>query len=276
MKQNIYEIFHLSFPQLAISKEQFERKIHLSSCQCLTAEEDGKLVGFSLIQGNTVMLLCVLSEFRGKGIGSKLLSQSEDAIKQAGFQRAVLGLGEHTYLFQGVPMFCEETVHFFEKRGYKADEISVDMSMPLGTFSKDKCSIRSCAGDVSFRYVTPEEHEQLLSAVKQAEPDWTHYFEHTSCPVLVAVENGEILGFCIVDPDGAPLFADTGEIGCVGVIPSARKRGIGLQMVAAATEELQRKGCKNGFLGFTYLEHWYAKLGYRACIRYWMGEKELD
>ena len=52
MKQNIYEIFHLSFPQLAISKEQFEREIHLSSCQCLTAEEDGKLVGFSLIQGN--------------------------------------------------------------------------------------------------------------------------------------------------------------------------------------------------------------------------------
>lgn len=43
----------------------------------------------------------------------------------------------------------------------------------------------------------------------------------------------------------------------------------------APGEELKNLGCDIAFIGYTYLEKWYGKLGYKTIVRYWMGEKDL-
>lgn len=66
-----------------------------------------------------------------------------------------------------------------------------------------------------------------------------------------------------------------GSVGCVGTIPKKRKLGIGLAMVAKATEELKNHGCDVSWIHFTYLDWWYGRLGYETYLRFWFGYKSL-
>ncbi|MGI5896787.1 MAG: GNAT family N-acetyltransferase [Oscillospiraceae bacterium] len=277
MKECVYQIFQQCFPSIPIHFAAFQRKLNFDDCACKTVQEKGKTVGFSLVQQNGILLLCVLPEYQGRGYGTQLLQKSEELIHAQGFERVTLGSGPSGYLFQGVPVLESRAECFFERFGYEADGTSVDMAMPLAHFSLQSLEIPSCPEGVSCRLIHSEEREKLLAAVLDAQPDWRTYFE-TIDPhmVLIAEQQGEIAGFCIVDENGAPLYDDTtGEIGCVGVVRAARKKGIGLVMAAHATEELKKRGCKNAFLSFTELEHWYSQIGYRTTMRFWMGEKLL-
>lgn len=277
MKECVYQIFQQCFPSIPIHFAAFQRKLNFDQCAIETVQEKGKNVGFSLVQQNGILLLCVLPEYQGRGYGTQLLQKSEELVHAQGFDHVTLGSSPSGYLFQGVPMLEFQTEHFFERFGYEADGTSVDMAMPLEQFSLQSLEIPPCPKQVVFRLLHPEEGEKLLAAVTDAQPDW-HVFFKQSNPhsVLIAEQQGEIAGFCIVDENGAPLCDDTtGEIGCVGVVHAARKQGIGLVMVAHATNELKKRGCKNAFLGFTEREHWYSQIGYRTTMRFWMGEKRL-
>jgi beta-N-acetylhexosaminidase len=54
-----------------------------------------------------------------------------------------------------------------------------------------------------------------------------------------------------------------------------RNRGIGLTLAAYATDVLRREGFRHSYLGYTWLEQWYGRLGYRTFRSFWMGEKAL-
>lgn len=124
---------------------------------------------------------------------------------------------------------------------------------------------------VTFRYAKPEDFPELQSAVKAVDPDWVQFFT-SKTKAFLAVQEGKIVGFTILDnPDRCILSREHnhfGAVGCVGVVPSARDRGIGLAMVARATEEIQKMGCTHCAIHYTYLEQWYQKLGYRTYQKY--------
>jgi len=108
--------------------------------------------------------------------------------------------------------------------------------------------------------------------------EWVQYFKGNGS-FYVAKEEDEIIGFTALSFDDMTLqstgFNKVGNIGCVGVIPSKRKYGLGLTMVARSIAELQKHGVDIGYIHFTHLESWYAKLGYRTFCRFWFGSKEL-
>ena len=56
---------------------------------------------------------------------------------------------------------------------------------------------------------------------------------------LCAVEEGQIVGFVIFQ-----LFTDSGDVNIVEVKPSARRRGIGPQLLTAAVKYLREQGAK--------------------------------
>lgn len=62
--------------------------------------ESGVLTGVCVVHKNTVYLLCVDEEYRGRGIGSGLLTQAEKAVRDAGYPEIAVGAGE-TYLAPG-------------------------------------------------------------------------------------------------------------------------------------------------------------------------------
>ena len=67
--------------------------------------------------------------------------------------------------------------------------------------------------------------------------------------------------------------AKHGSIGCVGTVPEYREKGIGLAMVAHATQILKEAGCDKSFIHYTALEKWYGRLGYETCMAFVLGEK---
>ena len=84
--------------------------------------------------------------------------------------------------------------------------------------------------------------------------------------------NGEIASFCAVEEWENCLLSNgknrVGAPGCVGTVPEFRRRGIGLKMVADVTAILKREGYDVSYIHYTGVARWYAKLGYRTCLRW--------
>ena len=236
----------------------------------------GRLAAFAMVWDNAIALLCVDLPYRNKGIGSRLLSDAQEHIRRTGADKIVLGRGSH-YLLQGVPTTDEKTVPFFEKRGYTAEWTSANMILPLEDYDINSSSIPALPPDISFRFAAAADREALLSAVDDAESHWYGIFENCADPVILAIESGtnRIVGFEIMSKDGGRFLEGAGCIGCIGVIHSAREKGIGRRMVAEGIEWLKTQGSLFVELRYVELVDWYKALGFQVVGWQWMGEKTL-
>ena len=130
---------------------------------------------------------------------------------------------------------------------------------------------------VTFDWYDGDENA-LLRAVGEVEEDWVAYFDgakHVYCATL----GGEIASFCLVDEESECLLSDgkskVGVVGCVGTVPRFRRRGIGLRMVAHASEILRDLHCDLCFIHYTEVAHWYEKLGYKTFLKQVFAKKDL-
>lgn len=258
-----YEIFARCFPELRLTEAQFNELSGMG--QGTLFESEG---GFALVQKNNIRLLCVLPEFRERGIGSGLLAQCEEFIRESGFNRVVLG-GADSELFIGAEL---SSAPFFEKRGYvlggniaemcgEAVALQLHQQAPAGVdFGWEKCGT-----------------ERLSAAVSSVDEDWVQYFGEGEC--FCAYVGGEISSFCLVEDDVTCMFSDghsrVGSVGCVGTVPAFRRRGIGLAMVAEASRILLERRCDRIFIHYTGVYDWYAKLGYQTQLWVRLGGKIL-
>ena len=280
MKSQLYNIYRQCFPSLIIDEKLFLKKINYGVSHIITVKVEGNLIGYSIINRNIILLICVSGQHRRKGFGSRLLEQSEEHIKSIGYDRVLLGYGKN-FLFQGVPIDSEDdriSYEFFKKRGYVSYREIVDMTMELDSYSIDSINIQKPMEGVNLRYANNKDKRALGLLVSEVEPSWCDYYKNTEYPILLACLKDEIVGFCILSTDHffkSSIGDRVGGIGCVGVIPDARGNGIGLYLVAAGTEELKRMGCTTAYISFASSEEWYSKIGYQTYIRFWLGVKKV-
>ena len=71
----------------------------------------------------------------------------------------------------------------------------------------------------------------------------------------------------------ALLGDDLGGLGAVGVAASERGRGIGLALVAGASELLKARGIGHSYIDWTTLVNFYGHLGYAPWREYQMSER---
>lgn len=282
---SMLNIYNKSIPFLQTDLFNFESRLRLTDDSTYYIEEvDSTPVGFAVVNQNSILALCVSPEYQNRGIGSKLLYSAENDIKKRGYKYIVLGCSVKTYLCQGVPYNDHYNCYgFFEKHGYSASWSSIDMVLPLDDFSLEKNQIPTDPDAVVFRYAQKEDQEFLLDSVAKVDPSWCKYYdsakESVKELVYLAEEGGQILGFVMLCQDNMPFAINfngrVGGLGCLGVIPEKREKGIGLQLAARGTHELKQMGCDYSYLGYTWLEDWYGLLGYKRYARFWMGEKEI-
>ena len=274
---SLYSLYTRSFPDYPVSEASFAR-ITDKNAELLTSfDREGNLIGFAVIRGSAVSLLCVAKDHRGCGVGSDLLARAEKHIISGGNKTITLGKGAG-YIFQGVPEDHPEAVSFFRKRGYTADWTSVNMKLDLRSFDREKLMIPPCPADVTFRYAGEADRAELIRAVEIVDPNWLKYYTEPSSPVLLAVRNGAVAGFEIVSANKAKFHFDgetSGSIGCVGVLPSERRNGIGLRMAAEGLAELKKHGCTMSELICVELADWYSRIGFKTMHRQWMGAKTI-
>ena len=275
--RDLYEIYCEAMPRYPLTFSRFDDMISKDGSHLFTAENADKVIGFCVVSGNNIVLLCVKKEYRHSNYGKHLLIMAEGFIS-ASYDEVILGDGG---LFQGVPCDNDEesSVPFFEKRGYDAEWTSVNMGLTLNEKSVSKLKETPRPDGITYRFADDNDREKLLAAVKDAQEDWLPIFEENKdAPVLLAVCGDEIAGFEMVEEYGGMFFSDNEKhsmIGCVGVTHKYRRRGIGLAMTAEGSLSLYEKNCKDIQLLYVERVAWYNKLGYEVTSRQWMGRKKI-
>lgn len=275
---DLYEIYSEAMPRYPLTFSRFDDMISKDGSHLFTAENADKVIGFCVVSGNNIVLLCVKKEYRHCGYGKHLLVMAEDFIS-ADYDEVILGGADGA--LQGVPCDNDEesSVPFFEKRGYSADWTSVNMGLTLNEKSVSKLKETPRPDGITYRFADDNDREKLLFAVKDAQADWfTIFEENNDAPVLLAVCDDEIAGFEMAEEDGGMFFSDNekhGMIGCVGVTHKYRRRGIGLAMTAEGSLSLYERNCKDIQLLYVERVAWYNKLGYEVTSRQWMGRKKI-
>lgn len=256
-----YEIFRSCFPQLSTDEKSFLQLAFPENAKVFRREG-----GFACVNGNRITALCVAPELQRKGIGTALLQECENYIKQNGGKTAIV-----SGLLAGVP---DSGAYFFKANGYTLSGDFTEMQLPLAELSMPEASLPD---NVEFRFFDGALSE-MRAAVAEVDEEWVQYFDEDGV-FFCGYQNGELASFCIVGEHETCLLSggesDIGSIGCVGTVPKFRKQGIGLNMVALGAKWLKERGCDNVFIHYTHLYKWYAKLGASVLLRFSAAEKEL-
>lgn len=283
MNKEIYDIYKRNFPD-NIRNVEIEKLILFNKDNhfIIKRNSNGDLCGISIINGNTVLLLCVDSEYGNRGIGSYLLDESEDYIMNNGYNKMNIGEG-FDYLTPGVPI-NDINLSFFKKRGYYhswGNDECFDMDVNLNDVNYDML-INDKINGILYRMATISDLEEIKKCVSDAEPKFVEFYMNPTLysnndaeMVLIAIKDKEVCGTLII------LFEkeaqNMGSVGCTTTKNKYRHQGIATNMVKIGTRFLKDNGLEYGHLGYTYtgLDKMYGEAGYHISKRYMMAEKSL-
>lgn len=299
MGNELYEIFRRNFPFIVRAEDTVLHILEKEDNRVIEKKnEEGKLIGAAVVNKNTLMLLCVDKEYRGRGIGTELLKASESVVCHEGYDEIVVGAGDD-YLMPGVPTrkryFASENENlypdideaaseFFARRGYEHSWKCncFDMRFSLKDFRHERYSIGDTIDGIGYRWATMADLEEVCRCTDDACEDFTQWYraetlyrEDSSARVLVAVKQDEVVGTLIIS--AGTEREDLGSVGCTTVKRAYQGKHIAVNLVVLGTKYLRDIGLKEAFLGYTYsgLEHLYGYAGYEICIYYMMAKKRL-
>lgn len=290
---DIYELYKRNFPFTVRGEEDVKRI--LSGAELITERVDGKLAGAAAVSGDTLLMLCTDTEYRGRGIGSRLLSAAENRVRLGGYSEITVGHGDD-YIAPGVPTskryftavnerlyagLDDSASRFFEKRGYTHCENCniFDMRFSLESYSEDLRESVTVDG-IEYRRARPGDMEAVCYCTDDAFPEFTEFYRNERLYdgeddgfVLAAFSGDTAAGALIVGEEAPGL----GSIGCTAVRTAFRGRHIAVNLTKIGTRLLKDIGMREAFLGYTYsgLDKMYGYAGYKVCVYYMMAKKRL-
>ena len=180
MIEQITKLFRICYPGVVRSEDSIRHTVAQDDNHILTRFDGDRLIGAAVYYDDRILLLCVHPEYRGRGIGSELLSECEDAIRAAGYPSVFLSAVKK-YLTPGAPMEFPGFEHnraFFEKRGYVhtwGEGRCVDMMLSMadigdlgvhlgdtvpGVSKKEDLDPSDPKNRFTYRFATPEDMEK--------------------------------------------------------------------------------------------------------------------
>jgi ribosomal protein S18 acetylase RimI-like enzyme len=263
----------------------------------LLADVDGQTAGFALTQtsrkNGSILALGVLPLFRRQGVGRALHAMALERLRTRGVSKAFLGSGAPDYFWPGVPVSLENAWPFFQRQGWEEEWRSVDLARSLVDYQTpawvwDRVSGQNLVFETlsEAAAVSEDLRTAVIEFVAVEHPGWAEDFtryigEDRLADVLIAHCSGsqEIQAACLLDNDAQrwALCLDwpVGAPGCILTGEAYRARGIGMALTARATEILLERGCRTSFIGWTWLEDWYGKLGYKLWCRNVMSNRVI-
>lgn len=298
-----YALWQLCFePLWSMNPKTFEARLfplntHTKGFRNFVAIDNSNVVGFVSSQSggdNQGGILCIAvhKNFRKQGIGSQLLKTAISALTQEGINKIGIGSGGASYLWPGVPENLPYSKHFFEKHGWNFPEKLYDMTLDLTEFKPNNHWIQQAeAAGYRIQQISKEHIESLLKLLSEEQPGWLSSYQHlinreNFKNILVAANKTGVVGvvslFDYLDEerDTGMVWADLlteklGGFGCLYVKNDLRESGVGRALSEFATQTLCDRGVKVSLLGWTYLEDFYGKLGYKIWRNYWISDRPL-
>ena len=285
--KELLEIYNRNFPNNIRDEETIKKILSNSDNYIIEKIIGSNLVGVSIVNKNTIIMLCVDKEYRKKGIGTKLLNQSEKYILDNDYEKVNVGAG-FDYLMPGVPI-NKENIRFFKRRFYThswgTDEC-FDLDMELKDFNHIENNIGDTINGITYRWATIDEIPEIVEcaddACKYQDSKFSRYYvneklyqDRNNQRVIVAEKDNKIVGCIIVsfEKEGKNI----GTAGCTCVRYDQTHKKIGTNIVMIATRNLKDRGLKYGHIGYTYtgLDKLYGYSGYKVTTKYFMAEKPL-
>ncbi|MDR0269134.1 GNAT family N-acetyltransferase [Paenibacillus sp.] len=265
----------------------------------LAIDENGRLLGFVIAKtwqegrrgmrlgdgGGWIQAILVRSEARGQGIGSRLLEQAEEALRDAGAELTYIGRDPWHYI-PGIPKELPDAKVWFERRGYEVLYEAFDLVNQTPDSTRQKYSDGAYA-----RLLEEKDKNEMLRFFERCFPG--RWFYEAQCywdrggkgrEFVGLFMEDEMIGFCRVNDEQSPMIAQNtywaplfdsplGGIGPLGVDNRFRGKGYGLAIVKDGVAELTSRGIDNLVIDWTGLVDFYAKLGFTVWKRYDLAKK---
>ncbi|MBN9387335.1 MAG: GNAT family N-acetyltransferase [Chloroflexi bacterium] len=255
---------------------------------------EGVVAGFVLFQfvaekgSGNLNLVMVAPGHQRQGVGTALHNYALAELQKAGAVRVQLGGGSPTF-WQGIPDDLSGAANFFEKMGWQYSETSYDLTQNLQGFTgAGEFSAPVATRGITFRTAVPADQAAIVAFEKAEFPNWLGAYEYVmgfgdfNDLLLVCDIDGKIVGTVIMfSPLSNPYRLDVpwkrllgenrGALGCVGIARSLHRQGLGSAMMAAAMEELKKRGVGNCHIGWTWRVTFYEKLGFKLWKSFWMS-----
>ena len=258
--------------------------------------EDNELIGLSIINNNTILLLCVDLKYRNNGIGTSLLKESENMIINDGYDNAILGVG-FNYLMPGIPtsnhyfksehedlypIINDNAENFFVNKGYinTSDCDYFDMGQSLDNYNYNKIQIGNVVNNIEYRFADESDIDSICVCTDDAQESFTKYYkmkEHYSgnSRVMIATINGEVAATMMMglETEGKKV----GDLAVATTKHKYRNNHLSANLTNLATQFLKDNGMEYAHLNYTYtgLDHVYGYAGYKICVYYTKASKQL-
>jgi ribosomal protein S18 acetylase RimI-like enzyme len=248
------------------------------------AVEGGRPVGFVAVDiAGSIPLLLVHPAHQRRGIGTALADAALRRLHAAGATKVTAGSGGTSTIWPGVPLDLPAATGFFAARGWDARHDTLDLVACLRGYQPPAGAYDGAAGSgVTITQETESSSGAVLAFETAFFPRWTRWFQHGDQNALIAWDSeGSIAGTLLFSGPGADIVfgpmlgPDAGTIGCVGVAPHWRERGIGTAMVVRASEILRDSGTRTCHISWTTRESFYTRAGYQPWRRYRMFHRAI-
>ncbi len=142
-----------------------------------------------------------------------------------------------------------------------SESIDVEVRPATQREAKALAEIQAAASQAAFKAQFPGEPMPEFDSLKKSQSFWREAIEFGDPQVLVAVADGELVGFVGFDRSRDPKTPATmGEIWALFARPSHWGKGVGLALWDGAREALIEEGC-------TKVTAW-VPLGYERALRF--------
>lgn len=289
-----------------LTRAMFEHVIHGPATRPdgvnFVAVDHGRIAGFvgtasygsnaGRVASGCIRALYVAPALQRHGIGTALHDAALGSLRRNGLKQVQLG-GGLVRFWPGVPRNLPPALAFFRALGWDDGFTAYDLLQDLSGYSTPP-DIADRMAQLPFRVGAAREEDwpALLEFEDREFPAWSDAYRDAAYlgdydDALLAWDgDGRVVGaLLMVSPRSHPARTDApwtallgsrlGGLGCVGVAAGQRGRGIGLALVARASEILRERGAQYAHIGWTGLVDFYGRLGYAVWREFQISRRDI-
>jgi len=228
-----------------------------------------------------ISMFFVVEKYQGKGIGTNLYKEAEQALRKIGVKTIYIGQ-DYRYLFSGIPAPLSYKESFFKKLGFDINEAEhYDLEGNIIVNNKiDEFEVSHFEKDFFTETLREEDTEKLYSFLKQEFPGrWeleaAAYLqengEKSHIVVLKDRLDSSVKGYCMLSVEAGMQ----GSLGPIGIASAVRGKKVGDYILQQSLLQLRRLGVETVYINWTILKDFYAKFNFAPFRIYRSAYKEI-